>query len=74
MIHLPASIWQDDLETRMPIIGHTRALRFIDIMRNYFDREIYISTDSLEAVALFISVHPDFESTIPVIGCIFEGD
>lgn len=54
MMHLPSSIWQDDPETLLPIIARIRALKFIDIMRDYFDREIDISTDSLEAVALFM--------------------
>lgn len=55
MMHLPSSIWQDTPETRMPTIGRIRALRLIDLMRDYFDREIDISTDSLEAVALFMN-------------------
>lgn len=55
MIQLPSSIWGNDAERRIPAIGRTRALRFIDIMRDYFDREIDISTDSLEAVALFMN-------------------
>lgn len=55
MMQIPSSVWGDDVERRVPAIGRTRALSFIDIMRDYFDREIDISTDSLEAVALFMN-------------------
>lgn len=52
MMQQPSSIWQDDPERYMPTISRTRALSFIDLMREFFDKEIDISTNFLEAVSL----------------------
>lgn len=70
MTEIPKYIWKQDENAYAPVVCRIRALRFIDLVRDYFDQEIDFSIESLSTVALFLnavrdSLTPDRENLRP---------
>lgn len=54
-INVPTYIWKQNPYVDMLFVCRIRALKFIDLMRNYFDQTIDFSLDSLAKVSLFLN-------------------
>lgn len=56
---IPQYIWKQDENAYAAVVCRTRALEFIDLVRDYFDQNIDFSIESLSTVALFLNAVRD---------------